>query len=443
MTEGPRPHEVAAAFLGLLRSPRFSAVLATTGVGVAAFAYPLVRLTGWAGYLAALVGVVTLMTVALVARRRELDRQEVPPISLLVFVGWAAISLVWSEYQWATLGGASYLVVYAFVGVFIAYTRDTIQIVRTWGDVLRVALGASLAIEVFAGILIDAPIPFLNVQAKIAELGPISGVLQTRNQLGLLALIGAVSFATEWRTRSVRPLTGVLSLIGAGLCITLTLSPIVIGTAGVVAVAAAVLYGIRRVRADLRQTAQFVILGAAVVLIVLGWVVRGSLVSVFNAQGALDYRLHLWQKIVALLPGNAVEGWGWVGRWHPDIAPFVALSATGSRPSQSALNAYLDVLFQLGVIGLVIFVGMLGLAFTRSWLLAGRRRSVIYAWPALVLVVLLLHSLAESAVLSEFGWLTFVVCCVTASRELSWRSALRAPGPPVLPVRPADDVPTR
>lgn len=432
MSSRPEPREVAAAFIGLLRSPRFSAVLATAGVGVATLSYPLIRLTGWPGYLAALCGVVSLMTVVLVVRRSELDR-EIPPISLLVFVGWAAISVVWSEYQWVTLGGIAYLGAYAFVGVFIAYTRDTIQIVRTWGDVLRIVLGASLAIEVFSGILIDTPIPFLNVQAKIAELGPISGVLQTRNQLGLLALIGAVSFATELRTRSVRPLVGILSLIGAGLCVVLTQSPIIIGVGGVVAIAAAVLYGMRRVRADLRQTWQFVVLGVAVTLIVLAWVFRGALVQVFNAQGALDYRLHLWRKIVSLLPGNTIEGWGWTGRWHPDVAPYLALTVSDNRPASSALNGFLDVWFQLGLIGLVIFVGMLGLAFTRSWLLAGRRRSVIYAWPALVLIVLLLISLAESSILVEFGWLTFVVCCVKASQELSWRSALRAVPASALP----------
>lgn len=423
MSVPPERKDVAAAFVGLLRSPRFSAVLATAGVGIATFSFALIRLTGWAGYLAALVVLVSLMIPVLVVRRRELEG-DIPPISLLVFAGWVTISVIWSEYQWVTIGGASYLIAYAFVGVFIAYTRDTIQIVRTWGDVLRVAIAASLAIEVFSGILVDAPIAYLGVQGRIAELGPISGLMQTRNQLGLLALVGAVSFATELRTRSVRPLVGVLSLVGAGITIVLTQSPIIIGTAGVVGVAAAVLYGIRRVRPERRQAWQFVILGATVALIVLAWVFRSFLVTVFNAQGALDYRLHLWQKIVALLPGNSIEGWGWTGRWHPDVAPYLALTVSGNRPASSALNAYLDVLFQLGIIGLVIFVGMLGLAFTRSWLLAGRRRSVIYAWPALVLVALLMVSLAESSILVEFGWLTFVVCCVTASRELSWRSAL-------------------
>jgi hypothetical protein len=48
---------------------------------------------------------------------------------------------------------------------------------------------------------------------------------------------------------------------------------------------------------------------------------------------------------------------------------------------------------------------------------------VVFAWPALVLVVLLIGSLAESSIMIEFGWLTLVVCCAKASRELSWRTA--------------------
>jgi hypothetical protein len=82
---------------------------------------------------------------------------------------------------------------------------------------------------------------------------------------------------------------------------------------------------------------------------------------------------------------------------------------------------------------------MLGLAFVRSWLLAGRRRSVVYAWPAAVLVALLVISLAESSVLSEFGWLTFVICCLKASQELSWRSALQPPpAAEKTPAQPSD-----
>jgi hypothetical protein len=84
------------------------------------------------------------------------------------------------------------------------------------------------------------------------------------------------------------------------------------------------------------------------------------------------------------------------------------------------------VWFQLGLIGFALFLGFLGLAFVRSWLLASRRRSIVFAWPALVLVVLLIGSLAESFTLVEFGWLALVLCSVKASRELSWRTAFES-----------------
>ncbi|WP_166866257.1 O-antigen ligase [Salinibacterium sp. ZJ70] len=424
---------IGAAFVALARNPRFAAALATIGVGISALGFLLVRLMGWPGYLAALTLVIALMVGVLWARWDEIEH-DVPPLSLLAFLGWVAISVIWSEYQWVTLGGVSSLLAFTFIGLFIAHTRDTLQTVRTWGDVLRVVLGGSLAMEIFAGIIIDTAIPYLSIQARIAELGPISGLLQTRNQLGLLALVGAVTFATELRTRSIRTLTGVLSLVGAGLIIVFTRSPIIIAAAGIIAVAAAVLYGVRRVRPEHRQAWQFTLLGLTVALIVSAWALRGALVTLFNAEGALTYRLNLWQKIVALLPGNVIEGWGWTGRWHADVPPYIALTTSSHRPASSALNAYLDVLFQAGIVGLVIFVGVLGLAFVRSWLLAGHRRSILYAWPALVMIALLVVALAESSILTDFGWLTFTVCCVSASRELSWRKAL-SPPPPV------DDLP--
>jgi O-antigen ligase len=91
------------------------------------------------------------------------------------------------------------------------------------------------------------------------------------------------------------------------------------------------------------------------------------------------------------------------------------------------VNAFLDVWFQLGIIGVAAFVLLVGLAFVRSWLLAVRQRSVIFTWPAVVLAALLTASLAESGILIEFGWLTFVICCVKASQNLSWRTAFRPP----------------
>ena len=87
-----------------------------------------------------------------------------------------------------------------------------------------------------------------------------------------------------------------------------------------------------------------------------------------------------------MIPTHELEGRGWAGHWWQSLPPFM-LERDGSQTS--VLKAYLDMWFQVGLIGLFAFAFMVGLAFVRSWLLACRQRSFVYAWPAFVLVVLL------------------------------------------------------
>ena len=421
-------------------SARLAHALATVGIALGAAAFFLQRTLGWAGFLAAVVVALALMLLSFLARQEEVAWRALLPVSLLVFLVWATVSLIWSSYQWATVGGLAYLLAFTLIGLFVAISRDTIQIVRAFGDVLRVVLAVSLGIEIFSGILIDAPLTFLGVHGNLGTFGPISGIEPSRDQLGLVAIIGAISFATEHRTRSVPRLTSVLSLILAGICIVLTQSPVIAFGSIVVGIAALVIYLVRRVRPERRQVWQFVILGLAIIGAVLLFIARSPVIKLFNASGTLDFRVDLWRQVIGLASVNPLQGWGWVGPWRLSLFPFSVLSASPDRPADSALNAFLDIWLQLGFIGVAIFVGMVGLAFARSWLLAGARRSVVFAWPAAALVALIIVSLAESSILSDFGWMTFVICCVKASQELSWRTALRAV-PRDLPIAPEPQPP--
>ena len=143
-----------------------------------------------------------------------------------------------------------------------------------------------------ARVVIDTPIPALGVKGDIALLQPISGLESSRNQLGLLAVVGAITFATEHRTRSVPRGMSIASMIVAALCIVFTFSPVVAGATVVVAIAAGLIYGIRRVPTERRQAVQLVFLGAAIVALLFAWFFRGSIVRLFNAGGVLDFGLH-------------------------------------------------------------------------------------------------------------------------------------------------------
>lgn len=407
-------------------SARFAQALTLIAIGLAFSTHAVRAMIGWPGLLAALTVLLVLCGFSLVARWRAVEWYGILPLTILVFVGWAAASVIWSEAPGITLLRVAYLVAFGVLGFYVALMRDTIQIVRAFGDVFRLLLGLSLALEVLSGILLDIPIVFLGIQGDIASLGPIQGVFGSRNLLGFVALIALLTFIIEWRTRSVQRPRAIASVVLASVCIVLAGSPVTWVALGASLVALGALYGLRRVPASSRWRWQIGLLAVALAALVTGWLLRIRIIELLDARAEFDVRLEVWREVSRYLAANPLQGWGWMGRW-PDSAPYVWIERAIGRDLASALSAWIDVYFQVGVIGVVLFAGLVGVALVRSWALASNRRSVVYLWPALVLVAIAVTSFAESFALIEGGWLLLVVCAVKAARDMSWRDALARP----------------
>ncbi|MEI5584905.1 MULTISPECIES: O-antigen ligase family protein [unclassified Agromyces] len=406
-------------------SARFAQALTLIAIGLAFSTHAVRAMIGWPGLLAALAGLLVLCGFSLVARWRAVEWYGILPLTILVFVGWAAASVIWSEAPYATVLRVAYLVAFGVLGLYTALMRDTIQIVRAFGDVFRVLLGVSIALEVLSGILLDLPIAFLGIQGDIAALGPIQGLFGSRNMLGFVALIALLTFIIEWRTKSVQRPRAIASVALAALCLVLAGSPVTFIALGASLIALAALYGLRRVPAATRWRWQLGLLVAAVAALVTAWVLRIRIIELLDARGEFDVRLDVWREVSRYLAANPLQGWGWMGRW-PDSAPYVWIERAIGRDLGSALSAWIDAYFQVGVIGMLLFAALVGVALVRSWLLASNRRSVVYLWPALVLVAIAVTSFAESFALQEGGWMLLVVCAVKAARDMSWRDALMA-----------------
>ena len=428
MTGPARPPYVPDAISAVLASPRFSATLTHLIIGFAFSTHLLRSLMGWPGLLAALVCLVVLATASMIARRESIEWHGLLPLSILVFLVWCALSVLWSGYALHTVSGVAYQLAFAFLAIYVALVRDTIQIVRATGDVLRLLLGLSLALEVLAGLLLDLPIVFLGIQGNIITLGPIQGVFGSRNALGLVSLIAAISFIIELRSRSMRPGRAAASIALALLGILLTHSPVFVVVASAVGIAALALYWLRRTRTEDRWLLQLSLLGATVLAALFAFVGRTGIINLLNAGSEFETRSSLWREMWRLVELHPLEGWGWTGIWPQNVSPYGWLDfVTGSRHS-SALNAFLDVYFQVGLVGFLSFVVLVTLAFIRSWLLASNKKPVVYVWSPLVLVALLVTSAAESTVLVEFGWLLLLICSVKAAQGQSWRRLL-SPSP--------------
>jgi exopolysaccharide production protein ExoQ len=427
-TRRPLVPVAVSEFLG---SARFNSVLSLVAVGVGFSTHTIRALIGWPGLIGALGVLVVLSALSFVAQRHLIEWHGLLPVTIIAFVGWCALSVFWSDYQWATVGGVVYQLSFAFLALYIALVRDAIQIVRVVGDVLRFLLALSLSLEVVSGLLLDLPIKFLGIQGNIALGGPIQGLFGSRNQLSIVALIAFVTFLVELRTRSVRPPVAAVSIALAGLCILLAHSPVIAAVSVVVGLATLALYAIRQVKTGHRRYYQWGLAVLTVAVLVTAYIYRTRVIDLLNARSDFQVRYRLWIQMWELIPINQTAGWGWVGSWPSDLYPFTALQSATGVYHADGLNAYLDVYLQVGIIGVILFVGLIALAFGRSWLLASNKRSVVYAWPPLVLVALLVTSVFESSILIEAGWLLLVICAVKASQGMSWR--LRLPHHEVRP----------
>ena len=417
----PTTANVAEAAYAFFSHARFARAMSILVIATALGTHLLRSLTGTAGLTAIVVTELVLCALMLIARRRVVHWNAFLPISLAVFLVWCAVSYFWSYYPKASLVGIASQLSFAVLALAISSTRDTIQLIRAIGDVLRVFLATSLALEVIAGVLIDGPIEFLGIRGNLVTGEGIQGVFGSRNAFMLVSLIALVTFLIEWRTKSVTRQVAGWSVLGAALCVLLAASPVGFVTAVAVAVIAVLLASLRKMEPAVRRGTEIAAASAAGLGLIVAWALRGSILESLSSSPVLQYRLSLWSEELRLATMKPLEGWGWVGLWPRKTQPFTVMNSGSGDIHNSGLNIYLDAWLQVGIVGLALLLILLGFAFARSWSLATSKKSEIYLWSPLVLSLLLVSGLAESTALTEWGWFFVVLIVARSSAELSWR----------------------
>jgi len=359
-------------------------------------------------------------------RREELTPLRIAPSTLLAFLAWTLTSTVWSTAMTSSLKAWAALAGYAVIAVVIGHIRDTLQTVRALGDALRILLSLSLIAEIMSGILLDLPFRFLGIQGMLAHGGPIQGLFGTRNMLGLIAVIAVITFVVEWRSQSLSAEIAIPSVLLAGFLALFSSSPTVLVLAAVVGAASVALVMVRQAPPARRRPLQWSIGAIVLVVLIAAAVFRNGIIALLDAGSDFNTRVALWKTLLPYVQQRPAQGWGWFGLWNDDLYPFNSIDYFSNDHHGSALNAFFDVLLQVGAGGLLLFCLLGGFALVRSWLVASMRRSVVYAWAPLMLVALAVDSMFESFTLVDAGWFLLVLCALRAGQSRSWRENIDA-----------------
>ena len=412
-------------------------VLATVGLFTLAAGDFWRFLAGYPGWIA-IVGVLLVLTVIELIRMR-IDLRRLP-LTLGLFLALTVVSIAWSAYrEWTVLGAVATLVTATFA-VFVATALDIPTLLRCLGAALRWALGMSLLFELIVAVIIrhhvlplvpppgadysagKLPAAFYWSRDVLLSGGRIQGIVGNSNLLALIALLALIVFGVQFFARTASRLWLVVWIVVAIGVLGLTRSGTVLAAGAVVLVVAVFVAIVRRQRAGRPRILSYAIGG---VLLIGGAVIafagRDTLFTILGKTDTLTGRTDIWQVVLHYAAQRPVAGWGWVSYWVPWIAPFddMRFMIKGVQYSQ-AHDAWLDILLQLGVIGLVVFGLLVATTLVRSWLLAVRSTpgaATVRVFPLLVVVGLLVHSIAESRLLIEICFALLVVCSVIGARR--------------------------
>jgi O-antigen ligase len=415
-------------------------VLATLGFFTLAAGDFWRYLFSWWGWGAIVVALLALSIVELVRMRLDIRRL---PLTLGLFLALILISVAWSAYPGFTVLGVLATLVTTTFAVFLATAFDLPTLLRCFGAALRWILGLSLLFELIVALVVRRHIlPFWVDYSDLHKIpaayywsrdlllsgGRIQGIVGNSNLLALAALLGLIVFTVQFFARSAsRFWLIVWGIVAIGI-LALTRSGTVLAAGAAVLVVAVFLAIVRRRRSARGRIMTYA--GGAVVLVIgaaAAVVLREPLLKLLGKTDTLTGRTDIWAVVLHYAGQRPVAGWGWVSYWVPWIHPFDDRHfVIGHVRYSQAHDAWLDILLQLGVIGLVVFALFVATTFGRSWLLAVHSRpgaATVRVFPVLIMVALLVHSIAESRLLIEIGFALLVVCSIVSAR--------REPPPPV------------
>lgn len=308
----------------------------------------------------------------------------------------ASVSVLWSTDRAATFRNVVYLVLYLIAAGYIALRFDREEIVRLLGWFMTI-----LAIASIPANFILPPDPYQPDSWK--------GVFLQKNELGIAMTVGITALImAEKRWNLVR----VCSLATCGGLLLLSRSMTAIIAAAVTIAVITYL----RLSSRLSILVLTAIAGAAITLSLVGPDMTGTFSSTTGRDLTLTGRTVIWGLVAKKIVERPVLGYGYGAFWSTE-AESVNEFLNGFKPGQ-AHNGYLEVCLDLGALGLV-FVGLVTMGAVRRALRLRRRfNSPTGNWMLVMVVLLLVHNVAESDfMLVHAMWFIFIVTHFSSYRE--------------------------
>ena len=300
-----------------------------------------------------------LMTVWVLANLETFKRlaRHVWPYSFIVMLCF--LSVLWSPYRLATVRRSVTLGLCVVYGI---YLYDTLGMSGLAKLVARtsVALGI-LSIAVFVAV------PSIGHDLELSYSTALRGVFSTKNSAGELMVLGICCAMYLGSRPGNSKLIDILSSLFMFVVILLTRSATSL-------LIAAILIGIGGFTWTKNWRVHLVLaFGIGVVAVSLAMFAIVDLEAVFGLVGrdsSLTGRLPLWQEVVKAIAARPLLGYGYSGFWVAESRDIQYLWLKVGWPAPSAHDGYMDIVLQIGFVGLFMYIFMWTRVIRRNYTLS-------------------------------------------------------------------------
>ncbi len=363
------------------------------------------------------------------------------PTLVWAYVLWCCLSIFWSMYPSTTVTSMIVTVGAAIIGTGIGIALPLNRLIDLLICSFKWIIGVSYALELFVAVMLreklappimwdwpEVPELYYWVNNALFEGGVIQGFMGNRNPFSFVALLLLICLIGRWLSCRSDTLSTLIWVALAVLTLALTKSATTtMASAAVLAVAAA-LGLVRATPASRRQIMVLILAVIAAIAIVAAFAARPFVTKVLGRSSDMTGRGEIWQTILPMWAEHPVLGWGWTIGWPADREPFKNLiPRADGTPTTQAHNAYIEALFQTGIVGLVLVVGIVVLILARSlWhALSHFDEDLMSIVPFVLMTALVVQSISESRLLFEGNWI-LLVALATWAKLRSGRSVAAA-----------------
>jgi exopolysaccharide production protein ExoQ len=339
------------------------------------------------GPLSTALAVVLIAAVALTRPRGSTMAVRIS-IPILLWIGLWIMSVTWSWNFWVWFADARVSLVMIAAGMFVAGVVDVDRIARGLCTGVYVALALTVVASLAGGI---------------DEGGAWHGAFFHKNEMGGFMAI-AILVIVQLESRATWRIGGIMVAMGLAVLAQSATALLMIGAGAATAVI------LRRVASlpHRQATAYFFSVVTLVMLVLVSLAVQyATVVTGLGRDNTLTGRTDIWPAAWDMIQVRPWIGWGpgvWIQQ-NADPARYIGAEA-GFNVGHSH-NTVLEVLLLWGVLGLVLYLGVV-VALARS---AWRLVRIELRWATLSLgfvAVLLVQSISEPALRGWMGMMALL-----------------------------------